>query len=204
MLASNFMATWLGQVGLFALNMQITYLFVDVWHVPYCKTGVCSVYYTFCYVAWWFVPNNTFPSQCTFLQQPLYVCSLLVVVAKCGRINMGVVTIWKLMQHTVVYTRSPSGPPLSSQHSSTGHSEQHRPRCIKHCTPLSPAERSPVIPDKSTSKMGYLSIFLSSSPTESFQNYMSTNAPLGSDNKSTWERDFDDKEKVKGEILAIS
>lgn len=108
------------------------------------------------------------------------------------------------MQHTVVYTRSPSGPPLSSQHSSTGRSEQHRLRCIKHCTPLSPAERSPVIPDKSTSKMGYLSIFLSSSPTESFQNYMSTNAPFGSDNKSTWERDFDDKEKVKGEILAIS
>jgi hypothetical protein len=33
---------------------------------------------------------------------------------------------------------------------------------------------------------------------------MSTNAPFGSDNKSTWERDFDDKEKVKGEILAIS
>ncbi|XP_014019662.1 uncharacterized protein C7orf57 homolog isoform X1 [Salmo salar] len=34
------------------------------------------------------------------------------------------------------------------------------------------------------------------SPTESFQNYMSTNAPFGSDNKSTWERDFDDKEKI--------
>ncbi|NP_001297956.1 uncharacterized protein C7orf57 [Esox lucius] len=34
------------------------------------------------------------------------------------------------------------------------------------------------------------------SPTESFQNYMTSTAPFGSDNKSTWERDFDDKEKI--------
>ncbi|KAJ8012829.1 hypothetical protein DPEC_G00046940 [Dallia pectoralis] len=34
------------------------------------------------------------------------------------------------------------------------------------------------------------------SPTDSFQNYMTSTAPFGSDNKSTWERDFDAKEKV--------
>uniref|UniRef100_A0AAY5K3T0 Uncharacterized protein n=1 Tax=Esox lucius TaxID=8010 RepID=A0AAY5K3T0_ESOLU len=42
------------------------------------------------------------------------------------------------------------------------------------------------------------------SPTESFQNYMTSTAPFGSDNKSTWERDFDDKEKVNGIITSVS